>query len=155
MNSGRLLASAALIALAGAGAGHAQSQEEAAVKARQAHMTLFAQNIGVLGGMARGNMDYDAETASAAAGNLAALAGMSQRFYWLPGTSNENMEGTRALPAIWAEGSDISAKAAAVSEAADDLAAVAGDGLDALRAGLGPVGQACGACHEDYRQSDD
>ena len=25
---------------------------------------------------------------------------------------------------------------------------------DAVRAALGPVGQACGACHKAYRQSD-
>ena len=58
----------AAIGLAGllvAGTAIAQQNDPmaAAVKARQAHMQLYAANLGVLGGMARGNMDYDAEAA--------------------------------------------------------------------------------------------
>jgi hypothetical protein len=35
------------------------------------------------------------------------------------------------------------------------LAAVAGDGLDPMRAAFGPVGAACGACHDATRPSND
>ena len=123
-----------------------------AVKARKAHMQLYAFNLGTLGGMARGNIEYNAEAASAAASNLAALANLSQRAYWLPNTAVGDVEGSRALPAIWQDGSTAGAKGMQMAEAATALAAVAGDGLDALRGAMGPVGGACGDCHKAYRQ---
>ncbi len=138
------LASAALAASHG-------GELPASVKARQAHMSLNGFNIGVLAGMARGKVDYDAEAASAAAKNLAALAGMDQSRYWEPGTDSDSLAGTRALPAIWANPEDVASKAAALADATAALAGTAGDGLEALQAGLGPVGQACGACHKAYQ----
>ena len=122
-----------------------------AVKARQAHMQLYAHNLGILGGMARGNADYDAAAATAAASNLAALASLNQASYWAPGTDSDTIMETRALPAIWENIPDVLEKAAALQTATVALAAAAGDGLDAVRANLGPVGQACGACHESYQ----
>ena len=122
----------------------------AAVKARQAHMTLYAANLGVLGGMAQGRMEYDAAMAQAAADNLAVLSQMDQGLYWMPGTSVDDVEGSRALPAIWEDGSDIQAHGMALAEAA-----VASDGLEAVQGAMGPIGAACGGCHEDYRQSND
>lgn len=124
-----------------------------AIKARQAHMQLYAFNLGTLGGMAQGKIDYDADAASAAASNLAALAHLNGRAYWVPGSDNASVDGTKALPAIWADGSDIGAKAAALVEAADAMNAAAGQGLEALQAAMGPLGGACGGCHQSYRQS--
>ena len=124
-----------------------------AVKARQSHMQLYAHNLGILGAMAKGEVEYDADAASAAASNLATLATLNQRSYWTPGTSTDELgDETRALPAIWQEGSmagDIGGK---LAEAAQQLAAVAGNGQDAIGPALGPVGQQCQACHEDYRK---
>ncbi|MCB1310370.1 MAG: cytochrome c [Sedimentitalea sp.] len=126
----------------------------AAVKARQAHMQLNAFNIGVLGAMAKGEIPYDAEVASAAAGNLAALSQMNEARYWPPGSDNVTLgdEATEALPVIWEDGGKVMEKAMAMAEAAAGLNEVAGGGLDALRAGMGPVGKACGGCHETYRK---
>lgn len=123
-----------------------------AVDARQGQFRIMSLNIGVLGGMARGNTDYDAEAAQAAANNLLAMSQIDQRFHWVPGTDSESMEGTRALPAIWEEGSQVIEIWGQFGTAAQALAAVAGDGLDPMRAALGPVGGSCGACHDDYRQ---
>ena len=125
-----------------------------AVKARKAHMQLYAHNLGILGGMAKGEVEYDAEAASAAANNLAALSTLSQRTYWAPGTSTAELgEETRALPAIWEEGSKAAEIGGQLAEAAAALAAVAGDGQEALGPAMGGVGQACGACHKAYQQS--
>ena len=124
-----------------------------AVKARKAHMQLYAFNLGTLGAMAKGEVEYDADAASAAAGNLAALSSLSQRAYWAPGTSTDELgEETRALPAIWQEGSKAGEIGASFAEAAAALAAVAGDGKDAMAGAMGPVGKACGDCHKAYRQ---
>src|SRR5690606_8364043 len=84
---------------------------EKAVDARQAHMDLYAFNLGLLGGMAKTQIDYDAQAASAAAANLAALSKLDQSRYWPKGSDNEALgDETDALPAIWAADSDISAK---------------------------------------------
>ena len=124
------------------------------IKARQAHMQLYGYNLGLLGGMAKGEIDYDAEAASAAAANLAALSGMDQHRYWAEGTDNVEMEGaSKALPIIWDQQDDFFAKQTALHEAAMSLAEVAGNGQEAIGPALGPVGQACGACHQTYRQS--
>ncbi len=145
----RLILSAAL---AGGVALSATAQESnPAVDARQGQFQIMALNIGVLGNMARGNTEYDAEAAQAAANNLLTMSQIDQRFHWVPGTDNESIEGTRALPAIWEEGSRVIEIWGEFGTGAEGLAAVAGDGLDAMRAALGPVGAACGSCHDDYR----
>lgn len=125
-----------------------------AVKARQSHMQLYAHNLGILGGMARGNIEYDAGAAQAAANNLATLSTLDQRSYWVPGTSNAELgEETRALPALWEAGSMARDIGGQLAEAAAALAAVAGDGQGAIGPALGPVGASCGACHEKYQLS--
>lgn len=134
-----------------AGGAAAQSAIDAAIKARKSHMGLFAFNLGTLGAMAKGEMPYDAGAASAAAGNLAKLASMNLAAYFPEGSARGQAEGTRALPAIWENGTDVMAKLAALNEAAVALDAAAGTDLASLQAALGPVGQACGACHKDYR----
>lgn len=136
-------------------AGPAVAQDaNPAIAARKAHMDLYAFNLGLVGGMARGNIEYDAEAAAAAAANLAALSKLDQSRYWPEGTSTLDSGETRALPELWDNIPDAIAKGQALATAADALVAQAGGGLDALRAGLGPVGQSCGACHEAYRQPD-
>ncbi len=147
---------AAFGALAVAGTAIADSHAglPPAVKARQAHMQLYAHNLGILGGMARGNAEYSAEAASAAASNLAALSQLDQMTYWAPGTDSDTVEGSKALPALWENIPDAVSKGQALATAAVALSETAGNGLEAVQAGLGPVGRACGSCHEAYQLSD-
>ncbi len=123
------------------------------VKARKAQMQLYAFNLATLGGMAKGEIEYDADAAQAAATNLATLSTLSQRGYWTPGTSTDELGSeTRALPALWQEGSNAGEIGGQLAEAAAALAEVAGNGQEALGPALGPVGAACGTCHKAYRQ---
>lgn len=123
------------------------------IAARQGQFKLLAHNLGPLVQMAQGNMDYDAARAQAAADNLAALAGMDQTGLWPEGSDNGALDGTRALPAIWADLEDFGQKWAGLGEATQAMQAAAGDGLEAVQANLRGVGAACSACHESYRQS--
>jgi cytochrome c556 len=125
-----------------------------AIEARQAHMQLYAHNIGVLGGMARERIPYDAEAAQAAASNIAALSTLNQSTYW-PEGSDTSVEGSRALAAIWGNLDDVMSKSEDLVMAAAVMEDAAGQGLGALQGAIGGLGGACGACHEDYRQSDD
>ena len=134
--------------------GHISPQQiEAAVKARKAHMQLYSFNLATLGSMAKEEIPYDAEAAQAAADNLASLSQLSQAAYWLPGSDNASIEGTRALPAIWEAGSEVGAKGQAMVDAALAMQAAAGTDLASLQGAMGPLGGACGGCHENYRQS--
>jgi cytochrome c556 len=140
---------AATLVLAG---GHGPSPQERAVKARQSLMTLRAYNISILGAMAKGDREYDADAAALAAANLATLSGLWMPDAWAAGTDSESVKGSNALPKLWQDDmATVGAKAKALSDASADLAEVAGTDLAALRGGIGAVGQACGACHKAYR----
>lgn len=114
-------------------------------------MRLNSFNLGPLGAMAKGELPYDAAVAAAAAKNLAAIAAMDQSRIWAKRTGQPENEGTRALPAIWETPDDFSTKVAGLRTATAALADAAGTDLEALRAGMGDVGKACGACHKAYR----
>lgn len=150
---------AALAALTVASVAAAQdappSPEEQAVRARQSHMSLYAFNLGKLGAMAQGNVEYDGAAATTAAQNLSHMTQLDQAGYWLPGTSNAEFDDSEALPAIWENMDDFSAKHEALEQAVTNLQAGAGTDLATLQASLGEVGKACGACHQDYREADE
>ncbi|QQA44662.1 c-type cytochrome [Pelagovum pacificum] len=129
----------------------AQDQNPA-VAARQSHMSLYAHNLGIIGGMAQGNTEYDAEMAATAATDLRMLAEISEQAYWPEGTDSESIEGTRALPAIWEDMEGFDASRAALVEAAVAMEEAAGESLEALQGAMGGLGQGCGGCHQTYRQ---
>ena len=105
------------------------SSKPPAVKARQAHMQLYVHNLGILGAMAKGEVEYNADAASGAASNLAALSSLYQGSYWAPGTDTDSIEGTRALPALWAADSTARELGGQLADATAALAAVAGSVL--------------------------
>lgn len=133
-------------------ASHANSPFAGAIKARQAHMQLYAHNISILGSMAKGAIEYDSAAAAAAASNLAALSTLSQAGYWPQGSDAESNEGTTALGAIWKNYGDVSEKGGALAKASQAMAAVAGTDLGSLQGAMKELGGACGACHKSYRQ---
>lgn len=146
-----LTAGAVAVATLGVTAAAANPQLEAAVRARKAQMQLYGFNVGILGGMAQGNIPYDAATAQAAADNLVALASLSKTLQWPEGSDNAAMPDSRALPALWANLDDFAAKYDALATAAAAMQGAAGQGLDALKGAMGGIGAACAACHEAYR----
>ena len=92
-------------------------------------MTLQSWYAGPLFGMAKGEIEYDAEMARTYAEHLDAMANVEGGAMWPQGTDNGAYEGkTRALPEIWTTYPEVAKKGEALSEAAAALAAVAGDG---------------------------
>ena len=150
MNFTRFGAAASLMAALGAGAALA-NDFDTEVETRQGQFKLFAFNIGPLVEMAQGDIDYDADMAATAAENLASVTSLHQDRLWPDGSDNESIEGTRALPAIWENLDDFADKYADLGEATANLEMAAGEGLDELRGAIGAVGNACSACHDDYR----
>lgn len=131
---------------------------ESEIEARQAFMNVYRFNLGILGGMARGKTPYDADRASAAAGNLLLAAQMKNGAMW-PRGSDASVEGlagvTRAKAEIWGEDSEVGARSQDLREALTVMSAEAGNGLDALRANMRSVGDGCKGCHDSYRVPED
>lgn len=124
------------------------------ITARQGMMAYMAMNVGVLGGMAQGKTPYDATAAKVAADNIAAAAHLDMSMLWPKGSDNDaNME-TKALPAIWAEGSTVGEKMQALKDASTAMQTAAGTDLAALQEAMKGLGGACAACHKEFRASE-
>lgn len=121
------------------------------VKARQGQFNIMALNLGILGGMARGSVEYDAEAAQAAADSLVAVSMIAQPAMWPEGTDAMALDGTRAEPAIWENIDDVLAKWGEFGAAAEAMAAVAGTGKAAIGPNMGALGASCKGCHDTYR----
>ncbi|MCC5991198.1 MAG: cytochrome c [Rhodobacteraceae bacterium] len=145
----KTITAAAIAAVMATGA---VADENPAIEQRQGQFKLYSHNIAVLGGMAQGRMDYDAGMAQTAADNLFHVTRHDQSRLWPEGTDSSASMATRAKPEIWENLDDFVAKFVALQNAAEALQAVAGDGLDAMRAGVGPLSGTCQACHESYRE---
>ena len=148
-----LTVGAALILMAGTAL--AEGPFDAPITARQSQMRLLAFNIGQLGGMAKGVIPYDADKAAAAAANLQAVANLNGGAFWPKGSDSFSFDNTNALPKIWDNMSDVGKKFQDLQTATTAMDAAAGGGLDAVKVALGPLGEACKACHKEYRKPKD
>ena len=131
--------------------GHVQPAPDDAVKARRALMGTIAYHTGILGGMAKGDMPYDAALATAAAENLSAAASMNRLTFWVNGSDLGAVENTRAKPDIWSDPAGFETAAMGLETAAAAMVTAAGTDLDALRGAMQGLGGACSACHKAYR----
>ncbi|MGR3466004.1 c-type cytochrome [Limimaricola sp.] len=144
---------AAIASLATAQAFEPQKAQEL----RESHMKLMGAHIGILGGMAKGEVEYDAATAAAAAETLSALASAAAAgdLYWVEGSSSDALEESRALPAIWDKTEEFESGQTKLVEAAMTMQDAAGTDLAALQGAMGALGKACGDCHETFRQPEE
>ncbi len=149
MSFKRLLGS---LALGAAIAFPAMADNDPAVETRQGQFKLFVHNFGVLGSMAQGRIDYDADLAQTAADNLFHLTRHDQSRLWPEGTDSMSIDGTRAKPEIWDNLDDFVAKFVALQDAAETLQGAAGQGLDTMQGAFGPTAGTCQACHQEYRE---
>ena len=131
---------------------HADEELKQAIKARQGLMKNYLWNAKPLFGMAKGKIPYDAKKAQIHADNLELISKMNNGSLWPKGSDNQAFpEDTRALKKIWDTFPAIGEKGKAFKKATADLAAVAGDGKDALKSKIGALGQSCKGCHDGYR----
>ena len=137
---------------AGLGSGPVWAQDaNAAIKARQGQFRVMALNLGILGAIAKGEMEYDSAVAQAAADNLVAVSSLDQQFNWPANSGQMDAANTRALPAIWDNLDDFGTKWQAFGTSVQAMQGAAGQDVDAIRAAMGPIGNSCKSCHESYR----
>lgn len=131
----------------------AQDPLKKAIKARQGEMQLRAFNVGPLFGMAKGQIEYDAALANKLAGNLKLMLDLDNGRAWAKGSDIDNYMGdTTALPKIWTTYPEISNYGKKYAQAVNELAAVAGNGRDALKSKIGALGKSCKGCHDEFRE---
>lgn len=130
----------------------AQDGPTAEQKARQGMMRIMALNMGVLGGMAKGEVAFDAARAQAAADTLVAVSMIDQSNLWPEGSGNDMSMTTGALPAIWEKQPDFMNAWAAFGEGAKGLQAAVAGGQAALGPAMGKAGGSCKGCHDNFRE---
>jgi len=132
-----------------AGAALAQAKPEVLVKQRQAGMTLIGKYFGPLGAMAQGKAPFNAQVVQRNADYLAALSQMPWDGFH-PSTSGEK---SRAKPELFKETQKVNELAERLQSEVKKLQTAAKGGNEgAIKAQIGAVGKACGACHDAYRE---
>ena len=144
-----LLAASLAVAVMMSGEALAQAKPDTLVKQRQSAMTLMGKYFGPMAGMAQGKVPYNAQVVQRNAGFLDNLS----RMPWDGFAENTKDVKSAALPAIWAEPTKWSDAADRLQNEASKLYAVSRSGDEAaVKAQIGAVGKACGACHESFRE---
>lgn len=155
MHIRRILLAAAAVATLIPVAGYAHKAIEDTIEARRGFYQLVGFNTHKLAEMAKGGVAYDAATAENYARNLRLLTEMESGALWPEGSDNLSKPGlTRAKPEIWTTWPAIAGKVDDWKAAVVQLDANAGAGLEALRGAMGPLGQSCKGCHQDFRAKD-
>jgi cytochrome c556 len=107
-------------------------------------MKSFGRAAKALGGMASGEVAYDATAAEAAKATL--VAGSADIHVKFEKAGSD--PASEAKPEIWTNGDDFVAKATALNAAATALDVASADGI---KAGMGAIGGACKDCHTTFR----
>lgn len=126
-----------------------------ATETRQAVMKLIGYNMGPIGAMAQGGMEFDAEIAERNARRIADLAPMIPELFQRMDTREFDVE-TEALDAVWENPEQYESRAMDLVDAANEFADIAagGDRMEVLGS-VREFGSNCGDCHDDFRVDDD
>ena len=147
-----LAAACATVALGASANELTEDQARAAVETRQAVFKLMGWNMDPLGAMLRNRVPFDAERAALSGERLQQLAQLISDAFEADTREFHGGIETQARNGAWSNRSDFTDQANALVRAAANLQEVAasGDRAGTLRA-VGQVGQACGSCHDRYR----
>jgi cytochrome c556 len=111
-------------------------------------MERQADDMKIIGDMAKGKTPFDAAKAAEAARDIGVTAKKIHELF-PEGSGGGKSE---ALPAIWEHWDDFTAKADELGTAADTLAAALDGGDPDWKGAFRGVSDACKACHQDYRK---
>jgi cytochrome c556 len=127
----------------------AQAKPEVLVKQRQSAMTLIGKYFGPMAAMAQGKAPFNASVVQRNAGFVDNLS----RMPWDGFDATTRSLDTKALPAVFNDAAKFKEAASRMENEAAKLVAVSKSGDEgAVKAQIGALGKACGACHNDFRQ---
>ena len=118
-----------------------------AVMARMHGMKDITSDVKVLGNMAKGTVAFDQGAAQAALASLARHAGETPALFEAP----EDDPKSEALPAIWDNFDDFTAKSLELETLATGLSSTLTSKED-LPSALQQIGANCTSCHKLYRK---
>ena len=118
-----------------------------AVMARMEAMSAIAKNMKTLGEFAKGAAPFSATQAQTAASAIAQHASQTETLF----RNQETDPKSEALPAIWQNFADFTAKANELQNLATTYS-TALQTLDDLKPAMGALGATCKSCHSDYRK---
>ena len=124
---------------------------EDAVKYRQALYQVISAQTSVMGGMVRGNIEFDGKEINQRAQNIAQTAALLPETYF-PAT--RDVRDSRMRERAWSNMEDFQSKGGAFRTALEELleASSASDFNQAkARPVVGALVQSCRSCHDDYR----
>jgi cytochrome c556 len=135
-----------------AAAAPAALPHKAVVAYRDATMDALGKHMKALGMIAKGEVNRPGDVLGHAAALKAGATDLTSLF---PAGSGSEAYKTGAKAEIWTQWGDFEAAAATFLTATTALeeAARAGD-MEAVKARLGAVGEACGGCHEPFKSDD-
>lgn len=130
-----------------------QADVDKAIEYRQDALGVMAWQIGPLGDMAQGKVDYDAEEFARRAENLAGVAHLPWEGF-VEGSLRGDDHGvdTDALADIADDRADFESRQQTLIEETATLAELArGDDFAAMRRQVATVADTCKGCHDNYR----
>jgi len=144
------LAASAVTALLACGQAAAQFKNaDDAIEYRQGALTVMGNHFGRIGAMTSGKVPFDAKAVQANADLVATLA----KLPWSAFIEGSDKGDTNARPEVWSQADKFKAASQKLEDATVKLAAAAKTGnQDAIKAAFGATGEACKACHDDFRK---
>ena len=121
--------------------------ENPTVKARMVVMTTFVENLRTLGGMAKGAVDFDLEQAKIGLADIASKSKNVPELFKI----EEMHPKSEALPVIWTDFANFTAKSQALTDAAEKALANFSS-KDDLISSMRALGSTCKSCHSTYRK---
>lgn len=145
----------AVVALTLSSSAAVQAEElfnaEDAVKYRQSVYQIFSAQAGVIGGMVKGKIPFDAAEINKRATNIAKVAPMLGETYF-PATAD--VKESKLKAAAWENMEDFQSKGQAFGKALGELVTASADpsfDLKTAKKTAGALFQGCKGCHTDYR----
>ena len=145
----RLFILAAAAAMAAGGVSAQQMKPETQIRMRKAAYDVMDYALEALDKMADGKLPYSKDEAVRNAEIVARVSQLPQNFF---GEGADSKAGeTRAKPEIWTHRADFDRKMKNMIEETAKLPAAASGDIATLRKSVDASGDACKACHDDYR----
>ena len=139
-------------AFGGYQAANANTENDAAVDARQKTMKAYKSHAGVMGKMIKGEVAYDAGAFAKQAAGLVSASDAGFLSHFPKGSSDKNVEDSEASDMIWQKWDDFQSKHTNFKAEVTKLATVSKSGnLNAIKMQFSRVGKSCKSCHMDYR----
>lgn len=116
------------------------------IEYRQSVFTVVKWHMDTLGGMAKGELAFDADTALHHATQVNAMSHMAKEGF------AEGTEGGDAKADIWSNWDKFSGGMDKFQQVSGELVVAAEAGtLEALRPAVGEMGKTCKGCHDNFR----